>query len=53
MKDKQTPARKPYRAPKLIEYGDLGTLIRTNPGGIGMPDGGGGTGMMKGQFKTG
>ncbi len=42
--------KKPYVAPQLIEYGDLGTLIRANPVGIGKNDG---AVMKKGQFKTG
>lgn len=42
--------KKPYVAPTLIEYGDLGTLIRVSQTGIGKNDG---KATMKGQFKTG
>lgn len=45
--------KRPYKRPRLVEYGDLSALIKANPSGVGMPDGGGGTGMAKGQFKTG
>lgn len=41
--------RKRYVAPRLIEYGDLGRLIRSNPTGTGQFDGDGG---KTGQYKT-
>lgn len=46
----QNLTKKPYTSPQLVEYGDLGTLIRANPAGMGMNDG---VAMKKGQFKTG
>lgn len=50
MTSKTSRERKPYNPPKLIEYGDLGRLIRGNPDGLGNKDG---SGTKTQSFKTG
>jgi hypothetical protein len=37
-RESKVPVKKPYKAPKLIVYGDLTQLTMTNPKGIGQPD---------------